>query len=177
GETRPRPNTGNPVRDTRVELLRLDDLVALGAQARDAHLDHVAWLQVTRWLRAVTHARRRPGGDHVTRAQRHEAADVGDQGRDREDHLAGVAVLAALAVHRRPQRHGLRIAGLVGGDEPRARRPERVGALALGGRAAVLHLERALGDVVHQAVAGDVAKRLRLVDIARVAPEHDAELH
>src|SRR5207253_11451231 len=65
GETRPRPNTGNPVRDTRVELLRLDDLVALGAQARDAHLDHVAWLQVTRWLRAVTHARRRPGGDHV----------------------------------------------------------------------------------------------------------------
>jgi hypothetical protein len=40
----------------------------------------------------------------------------------------------------------------------------------------VLHLERALGDVVDEAVAGDVPERGGLLDVARVAAHDDAEL-
>src|SRR5207244_3167657 len=138
--------------DTYIDI---GDTLALTCEARTAQLDHVARLQVSRRLRAVAHTRRRARRDDVAGAQGHEAAHVGDQRRDREDHLRGVPVLPALAVDRRPERQGLRVAGLIGRDEPRARGAERVGALALGRRPAVLHLELALGDVVHQAVAGD----------------------
>ena len=72
------------------------------------------------------------------------------------------AALARLAVDGRPHLEALRIANLVGGHQPGADRREGVRALALGGRAPVLHLERALRHVVDDAVGGDVLQRVRL---------------
>jgi len=40
----------------------------------------------------------------------------------------------------------------------------------------VLHLERALGEVVHDAVRGDVLHRVGLADVQRVAPDDGAQL-
>src|SRR5437870_1945933 len=155
----------------------LDDPVTLGTEARDAHLDDVARLEILRWLAAVAHARRRPRGDHVAGAQRHEAAHVGHQVLDGKDHLRGVPVLPALPIDRRPQGERLRVAHLLGGDQPRAHRAEGVRALALRRGAAVLHLKSPLRYVVHQTVRRDVAERVGLVDVARVAPDHRAEFH
>src|SRR5882672_401060 len=148
-----------------------DDAVLLGAELGDPHLDHVARLQIARRLHAVGDAGRGAGRDHVARAQRHELADIRNQDPHGEDHVLGVAALARLAVDRGPHLQRLRIAALVGGDQPRTDRRERVGALALGRRAAALHLERALGDVVDDAIAGDVLHRVGLADVARVAAD------
>ena len=41
----------------------------------------------------------------------------------------------------------------------------------------MLHLERALGDVVDDAVGGDVPHRVRLAEVTRVAPDDDPQLH
>ncbi len=67
---------------------------------------------------------------------------------------------APLAVDLGPQRELAGIGHLVGGDQPRADRAEGVGALALGPLAAALDLKLALGDVVDDAIAGDVLARV-----------------
>ena len=68
------------------------------------------------------------------------------------------AVLAALAVDFEPQPQVLRVGHFVFGHQPGADRAERVAALALVPLAAAFDLELALGDVVHDAVAGDVVE-------------------
>src|SRR5256712_5133070 len=159
-----------------LRTLELDDPVTLGAEARDAHLDYVARLEILRRLAAVAHARRRPRGDHVAGAQRHEAAHVGHQVLDAKDHFCGVPILPALTGDHRPHGERLRVTHLVCGDQPRAHGAEGVGTLALRRGAAVLHLEPPLRHVVHETVRGDVAERIGLVDVARIAPDHRAEL-
>ncbi len=56
---------------------------------------------------------------------------------------------------QQPQAQCLRVGDLVGGDQPRAERVERLAALALVPLAAALELELALGDVVGDGVPGD----------------------
>jgi hypothetical protein len=70
----------------------------------------------------------------------------------------------------------LRVLDLVGRDHPRPDRAEGVAALALVPGAAALELVLALGDVVDDAVAGDVLERVGLVDVARLCADDDAEL-
>ena len=79
--------------------------------------------------------------------------------------VRGAAVLHAPAVDVEPHRQVLRIADLVGGDQPGPDRPEGVAALALVPGAAALDLEVALGDVVDHAIAGDVGQRVGFLDI------------
>ena len=124
----------------------------------------------------MTDPRRRARADHVAGLQRHESADVADEIGDAEDHLGGGAVLHALAVEIEPQTQVLRIAHLVGGDQPRPQRGERVAALALDPLAAALVLERPLRDVVHGAVAGDVAQRLVLGHVPGGRADHRGQL-
>ena len=88
-------------------------------------------LQPLRRLHAERDARRRAGRDDVAGQQRHVARHVGDELRDAEDHRLRVAGLPALPVDVEPHPEVLRILDLVGGDEPRPERPERVAALAL----------------------------------------------
>ena len=74
-----------------------------------------------------------------------------------------------------PQVQVLRI-DLVRGDEPGTDRAERVAALALVPRTAALQLERALGNVVDDAIAGDMRQRVFLGDVAAGRADDDAEL-
>ena len=71
-----------------------------------------------------------------------------------------MAALVAVAVDLELHRKLLRVAHFVGGDEPRANRAEGVAALALVPLAAALELVLALGDVVDDAVAGNVRERV-----------------
>src|SRR6266540_6924959 len=145
------------------------DLLALLAKPLDGELHHVAGLEEQRRrLDAEAHARRRAGGDDVARQKRHVLADVRDDLRDAEHHGARVAGLHALAVDLERHAERLRVADLVGGDEPGADRARGVEALALvplRGR----HLEGALRDIVDDAVARDVAERGGLVDVSGLA--------
>ena len=70
------------------------------------------------------------------------------------------AGLLALAVDVEPHLQLLQVGDLVLGDEPGAERAERVVRLALGPLAEALDLEIALGDVVADAVAGDMVQRV-----------------
>src|SRR5690606_37898161 len=66
---------------------------------------------------------------------------------------------------------------LVTGDQPWPERTERVAALALGPLSRALDLEGALGNVVRDAVAGDVVESFSLRDIFCRAPDHHGEFH
>ena len=70
-------------------------------------------LQPLRRLHAERDARRRAGGDHVARQQRHVARYVGDELGDAEDHRPRVAGLPPLAVDVEPHVEVLRILDLV----------------------------------------------------------------
>src|SRR5713226_631372 len=152
------------------------DAVLLHAEPGDAHLDDVSRLNVARRLHAVRDAGRGARGDDVAGAQRHEATDVGHELPHGEDHVLGISALAILAVDGCPHVEPLRIVHLVSGDQPRPDRRERVAALALRRRAAVLHLEGTLGEVIDDAVGSYVLHRVRLSDVAGIAADHRAEL-
>src|SRR3989441_11730183 len=71
-----------------------DDAGLLHAEPRDTHLDDVAGLEVARRLHPVGDTGRRAGRDDVAGPERHEAAHVGDELADREDHVGRAAALA-----------------------------------------------------------------------------------
>src|SRR6266850_1653275 len=88
---------------------------------------------------------------------------------------ARVSGLHALAVDVEPHVEVLRVANLVAGDQPwpdRARAVEALALVPLAGR----HLESALRDVVHHAVAGDVVERGCFLDIPGLGADDHAEL-
>ena len=117
------------------------------------------------------------GRDQIAHTERHETTHVRDELAHGEDHVLRVAALTALAVDRGPEPKALRVGDLVGCHEPGADGREGVRALALGRAAAVLHLERALGHVVHEAIRGHVGEGLRLVYPARVPAQHGHQFH
>src|SRR5262245_10178041 len=131
--------------------LFLHDGVALCAEPVDSHLHDVPWLEIPRWLRAVSHTRRGSARDHVTDTEGHEAAQVGNELANGKHHVFRMPVLPTVTVDRGPQRERLRVGDLVDGHEPWPDGRERVCALPLGGAAAMLHLERAFRDIVHEA--------------------------
>ena len=100
---------------------------------------------------------------------------VADQLRHAEDHGLGAAVLVAVAVDLEPHVEVLRVGDLVRGHQPGADRAEGVAALALVPLAAALDLEVALGDVVDDAIAGDVVHRVGFGDVAGLLADDDAE--
>src|SRR5436309_3257386 len=101
-----------PRRRALADASSADDAVLLHAEPRDTHLDDVAGLEVARRLHPVGDTGRRAGRDDVAGSERHEAAHVGDELADREDHVGGAAALASVAVDRRPQQEGLGVARL-----------------------------------------------------------------
>src|SRR5580693_2105076 len=150
--------------------------LVLLAQTLDRQPHAVARFEELRRLHAETDTRRRAGRDDVAGQQGHEMADIADDVVDPEDQIGGIAVLYPPAVDLGPQPELARIGHLIGGDDPRTDRGESVGALALGPLAAALDLKFALGNIVHDAVAGDVFVRIVGGDIPRQGADHDAEL-
>src|SRR5262245_57074447 len=128
---------------------RSDD--GIGERAHAADLDHDTVAGHER-----TDPRRGAGRQDVAGLERHEAGHVLYQGRDREDELIGVRVLAAVAVHpafdlelRRVEAHG------DAGSEGRER-IEALGARVLD----VLLLQLAGGDIAQAGDAEDVMGRI-----------------
>src|SRR5919108_4046193 len=114
----------SPWKSPAMATLGLAEALPLAAEAVDLQLDQVAGAQVGVVGAAERDARRGAGVDHVARLQDHELAGVPDQVAHAEDHVLGGAVLAQLAVDPGPQAESLRVADLVGGDQPRAERVE-----------------------------------------------------
>src|SRR5262249_14646281 len=106
----------------------------------------------------------------------HKLADIADNFVDTKDQISGIAVLPPLAVDLGPQRQLAGIGNLVGGNQPRPGRTEGVGALALGPLPAALDLKLALGDIVDDAIAGDMLAGVRLRDVTSEAADNDTEL-
>src|SRR5437764_1362376 len=153
-----------------------DEALVLLAEAFDRQPHRVAWPEEFRRLEAGADAGRRPGRDHVARIERHEMADIADDVVDAKDQVGSVAVLPPLAIDLGPQLQLARVGHLVGGDQPRPHWAEGVAALALGPLAAALELVFALGDVIDDAIAGDVLGRVMYRDIERLRADDDAEL-
>src|SRR6266699_1724155 len=137
----PRNDDGADGGSPRSSASRRDDLLALFAEPFDAERDDVAG------------------------QQRHELRHVGNALRHREDHGRGRSPLATLAVDVEPHRQFLHVRNLVLGDKPRTERAEGVMRLALGPLALTFDLEIALGDVVADAIAGNVIERVGLGDV------------
>ena len=154
----------------------LDDGLLRLAKLVDAERDDVAGLQEHRVrLFAHAHARWRAGGDDVARLQRHQRRAVRHDGGDIEDHGLGVAGLLAHTIDVEPHAELLRVADLVGGDQPRADRTEGVEALALVPGHAALNLPFAFGDVIHQAIADHVVFSAGPAQIAAKQDRADQE--
>ena len=134
----------------------------LFAEAFDAEADGLAGAEEGGRLHAHADAGGRAGGDDVAGVEREELAEVADELLHAEDHRGGGAVLAALAVDFEPELEVLRVGDFVFGDEPGAEGAEGVAAFAFGPLAAAVFLERAFGDVVGDAVAGDVVEGVGL---------------
>src|SRR5438067_11577950 len=176
GQAPPRPAGRRDEGKTVNSALKGDEALGLLAEPFDRQPHRVAWPEEFRRLEAGADAGRRPGRDHVARIERHEMADIADDVVDPEDQIGGVAVLPPLAIDLGPQRQLAGVGHLVGGDQPRADRAEGVGALALGPLPAALELKFTLGDVIDEAIAGDVLWRVVHRDVARLGADHDAEL-
>ena len=133
-------------------------------------------IEILRRLHAGADAGRGAGGDDVAGQQRHELRDVGNALRHREDHGRGRPGLAALAVDVEPHRQLLHVGDFVLGDEPRAERPKGVVRLALGPLPQPLDLEIALGDVVADAIAGNMVERVGFGDIFGAGADDGGDL-
>src|SRR5437588_6493458 len=106
-----------------------DDAVGEDADALNFRLELVALLEELAEGRA--HALGRAGGDHVAGQEREALREHGDALVHRKDHLGRVTRLARLAVHAQRDVERLRIGDLVGRDQHRPHRTERVERLAL----------------------------------------------
>ena len=147
------------------------------AEAVDAEFHHVAGLEPDLGAEAHADPGRGAGVDEVAGLQDHELADVVDDEVGLEDHRRRGAGLAADAVDVQPHAEGVDVGDLVLRGQPGSGGVEGLGGFALEPLAAALHLERALGDVVHQRPACDVVTGLlESVEVAGALADDDAEL-
>src|SRR6185312_5284136 len=87
-----------------------------------------------------------------------------------------VAGLPALAVDLEPHPELLDVGDFIPCHQPRTERAKGVVRLALGPLAAALLLEVALGDVVADAIAGDMVERIGLRNVLRLAADDGSDL-
>src|SRR6266568_1818567 len=103
---------------------------------------------------------------------------VGKDLRNLDGHLAGVRLLARLAVDAQLHAEIVRIWNLVGGDDPRTKGTESVDGFAetedAGFHFSALNV--AGGDVVENDITADVAGGLRWREVLAAFFEHDREL-
>src|SRR5665213_2119380 len=144
------------------------------ADLLDLDFHHVAVFEELGRRACEADAFRRSGRDDVAWFERRALGELGDAARDREDHHAGVRVLLRHAVHAQRDVDLLRIADLVGADDPRAERTGVVERLALEPlRRRALQVARA--DVVERGIPEDHAERIRFRYVLTANADHDRE--
>src|SRR5512146_3136327 len=126
--------------------------------AVDLDDDHVPVVQEPRRLAEDADATRRPGRDDVAGLEGHEPRTEGNQVGDIVDHLGRGGVLEDLVVDQAADAQRFRIRQVVGRDDPRPDRAERVEALA-SHPLAVAELQVAGRHVVEAGVSQDVVER------------------
>jgi hypothetical protein len=115
---------------------------------------------------------RRAGSDHVAGLELCERRAIGDQARNREDHLIDGRLLHHSAVDAGGELERVDVGNLVGGDHPG---PESAGAwkILTGRVLRRVHLPVADAGVVIDGIAGDVTHGLLLGDMtAGPADDH-----
>ena len=112
----------------------------------------VAYLEKRRWLHGRPYPARRARENQITRLQRHRTAEMGNLIEDVENHMPSVGVLPGFAVDRTCQLEPLRVAELVGGDDPGTDRCMGIERLSQNPLRSV-QLPVAYGDVVADAKA------------------------
>jgi hypothetical protein len=150
------------------------DRIAQHADAVDLDLHHIACLEIHRRLAAHPDAFRRSGEDHGAGLEGRAAAEKFDQLGDREDHVAGIALLHGDAVDARSDGEIIRILDRGGCDQRRAHGTKRVEGLSPAPlRSAPLFLPIARAHVVGDGVAEHIIHRIGAGDIlAFVADDH-----
>jgi hypothetical protein len=113
-----------------------------------------------------------PGQDEVTRLEGHDLADVADEIRNREDHVAHMAVLADLAVDASDD---LEVVPVEAAGHECTDGTEGVEALRPGPLAVQL-LQVARGDVIGAGDTGHMGDCLRFAHLARGATDHHDDL-
>src|ERR1041384_6885408 len=150
---------------------------ALFAKHRHARTNLIVRAQKALRPQAGIRSGRRAGGDDVAAMQRHERADVADQPCTFEDHLRRRAALHRLAVQLERDVERLRIGDLLSGDKIGTDRTERVRRLAAReADVAAIELEATIGEVVEDAIAGNVTERIRFAHVARGRADHHGTL-
>ena len=123
----------------------------------------------------MPHAGGRAGGDQVARRERDQVGEVRDEVGHVEDQLRGAAVLHLLAVDPGPELQDVRVRHFLAIGEAGPERREGLAHLAL--RPLARHeLEVAGAHVVDDRIAEDVVEGPLPGDVARRAPDDDAEL-
>src|SRR6266851_3487182 len=92
------PRTSPPTGDGRVTTRKIssifvDHAVSQRADSGNFNLDHIAGNKISRWVESCARSRRRSRGNNVSRLQRAEPRNVGNQRGNREQHVVGGVVL------------------------------------------------------------------------------------
>ena len=151
-------------------------VVRSSPELRRADDDLVAGLQPDARVAGAADAGRGAGGDDVAGLERHQAREVGDQLRDREDQVGGASTPASARrsgrARSRSRRAGPASSGVTIAGPARRRAVEDLARHPLRGR----ELEVARGEVVEQRVAGEVVDRVGLGDVLGAAADDERDL-
>ena len=92
------------------------------------------------------------------------------------DHVAGVPILSAHAVHICFNTQVLRIRHFIGRQNPRPNRTKCVATFALSELASPLFLEITLRHIIHDCITSDIFQRVFFGHVFRLRPDHNPKL-
>ena len=157
-------------------LWRPDDVLQ-HANAIDFHAHAITGLEPGRGLTHHRDARRRAGRDAVTRFERHVAGDVFDQRRNVPNQFRSRRILPEIVVDPATQPAVGGIGHRVTSNHPRTDRAKAIhGFGEAGHRVALVELEIARRQIVHDGVAADVIERAITRYCTRALADDDPEL-
>ena len=137
-------------------------------------VDHIAVAQKPRRLHRVTNTLGRTRRNNVTGFQRHTKGQIPNDSRDGENHLAGSARLALLAIDTETDGEILRVVNRARMDYPRPHCTRAIETLALE-PLVVVALQIARGQVVDYRVAENRIECRRFRNVASACADHNPE--
>src|SRR5215216_4226108 len=96
---------------------------------------------------------------------------------DPEDHRCGGAVLIAASIDLEPQCEILRVGDFVPRHQPGSRRTKSIRRFSLDPLAAALELKFAFRQIIDDAIARDMTKRIGFLYVTGILANHHTEFH